>query len=342
MSLHLDGSPIDISVIMPVYNVGEFLANALDTLLAQIDPPRFEIIICDDGSTDNTHDIIHQYASAYPHLFVVVLATSNGGTSVNRNIGFAKAKGTYVTFVDGDDLVPKTALRSLFNAASHYDVDVVKGNHLVFDEQTQRACRQNVSRTQFIFGEEILRRFYKHDSFRGHTWGKLLRRDVFSRVQHEPGVRMAQDALFFAEALGHAKSMVLIPEPVYEYRLRAGSTTQNKYESNAYLWWLYSVDKSAKFARTPQQRAAYATWQIRTFCQIAREAHKLDHSKCSEVIQELSKRINTAQFTSVFTVLKTTHSARWSVHFIQLRLMLKSLTRRCALSSGDNSLSKNL
>lgn len=325
MSTASGNSSIDISIIMPVFNIGDYLEQTLNSLFNQINPPHFEIILIDDGSTDHSLSIANRFRDLYPEQIHIEPLPSNQGVSVCRNKGVALARGTYFTFVDGDDLVPPTALRHLFDTAEHYKVDIVKGNHTLFNDHFRKPSKQNVRSIRFLFGDEILRCFYLHDLFRGYTWGKLLRTSTFQHLQHEPGVRMAQDALYFAEALGHARSMALIPQNVYDYRLRATSTTHRKFESDTYRWWLYSVDKAGRFARTRAQRCAYHQWQLRTLTQVAREARSLPEAKAAEVTSEIKQRLNIEHFESLWHVFKVTRSLRWTWHFLRLQHYLKQL-----------------
>ncbi len=93
---------MQISVIVTSYNQKAYLAEALDSLLAQTNLP-FEIIVCDDGSTDGSREMIRAYAGAHPGLFVLVFQPENLGVTRNRNSGLARARGDYITTLDGDD-----------------------------------------------------------------------------------------------------------------------------------------------------------------------------------------------------------------------------------------------
>ena len=91
-----------ISVIVPVYNVSEYVDDCLDSLIRQT-LKEIEIIVVNDGSTDNSQYIIDAYAKKYPNI--KVYQKPNGGLSDTRNFGIQLATGEYITFVDGDDYV---------------------------------------------------------------------------------------------------------------------------------------------------------------------------------------------------------------------------------------------
>ena len=121
----------DVSIIIPVYNVEEFLRKCLDSLVAQkINKEKIEVLLVDDGSTDSSPAICDEFAAA--HSFFKVFHRENGGVSAARNFGIENARGKYLLFLDSDDwLTPKSvsSIVSFFNA--HYDeIDVVTYNEM--------------------------------------------------------------------------------------------------------------------------------------------------------------------------------------------------------------------
>lgn len=111
-----------VSIIVPVYNAGEYLEVCLDSLVSQ-DMDEIEIIIINDGSTDISRDICQHYAEKYPYVEMVDKA--NEGVSVARNVGLDLAKGKYITFVDADDYVEKNYCSAFYNVAEKNNCDIV-------------------------------------------------------------------------------------------------------------------------------------------------------------------------------------------------------------------------
>ena len=122
----------DISVIIPVYNVEEYLHKCLDSLVAQtVDKSKMEVILVDDGSSDNSPAICDEYAA--DHSFFKVFHRENGGVSSARNFGIENAHGKYIMFLDSDDWLTKKSVKSLVSFFDrHYDeVDLITYKELI-------------------------------------------------------------------------------------------------------------------------------------------------------------------------------------------------------------------
>ena len=117
-----------LSIIVPVYNVADYLPKCLDSLLAQDLPQNeYEIIVVNDGSTDNSADIAQQYADSYANICLVNQA--NQGLSGARNTGINHAKGDYIQFVDSDDYLEENVLGGLMKQVEDDDLDVLRFNY---------------------------------------------------------------------------------------------------------------------------------------------------------------------------------------------------------------------
>ena len=114
---------VKVSVILPVYNVSEYLRQCMDSIVGQT-LKDIEIICVDDGSTDSAPQIIDEYAKKYPNK-VKAFHKTNGGEFTTRNYGLERATGEYVTFVDTDDYVEKTWAEKLYNVAKENDADML-------------------------------------------------------------------------------------------------------------------------------------------------------------------------------------------------------------------------
>lgn len=114
-----------LSIIVPVYNVADYLAKCLDSLLAQNLPQNeYEIIVVNDGSTDNSGEIAQQYADKYANI--TLINQSNQGLSGARNTGIKHANGEYIQFVDSDDYLEENVLGGLMKQVEDDDLDVLR------------------------------------------------------------------------------------------------------------------------------------------------------------------------------------------------------------------------
>ncbi len=274
-----------VSIILPVFNVGKYIEACLESLLQQDFDRDFEVILIDDKSTDDSLVICRDYAERYPQTIYLIACETNAGVSVARNIGLEQARGDYIMFVDPDDLLPEDALRLLYEAARSHDADVVKGNLVLFNPRGEKPAPDRVTRETVVCGESVLTTLYEHRLVRGHVGGKMFRRAGLGALRLSPGVRMAQDLLYFCEMFAQAQTLVLIPRTVYLYRKHPTGSTGRKYERGSYRDWLAAVEKSGIWARTPAQQRAHIDLLVRTLAQIVREARKIEQQQVEDVLQ---------------------------------------------------------
>ena len=228
-----DSDSIRISIIVPVYNVADYLRESLQSILDQSVDFAFEAVLVDDCSSDDSASICADFCARHPAIFQLVQNPTNLGVSAARNAGLERVSGDYFTFVDPDDVLPPNALRYLGAAADEHNVDIIKGNNTIFDETREFPARYNVGKEIGITGDEVLTTLYQHNFLRGHTWGKLLKRDRLGHLRFPLGVRMAQDLYYNGEVFSTAESLRLIDKTVYRYRLRKTGSTGRKFETGA-------------------------------------------------------------------------------------------------------------
>lgn len=333
MNIKADTLPA-ISIIVPVYNVADYIVESLDSLAKQEFSGTFEVILVDDCSTDNSKQLCEDFVAAHPQLATLIAQPKNQGVAVARNTGLAAATGEYFAFFDPDDLMPNDALQHLYDTAIAHQADIVKGNAIVFNEQRSFAPDYNVDATKIYVGDAVLSTYFEHKETRGHPWGKLFRRALFTNVLFTPGVLMAEDILFCAEAFSRAKKLVLITQTVYQYRLRQTSSTGKKFETGVYLWWLYGVENSGNFVSTPNQLAHFKGLEILTLLHMVREARALDGSILAEVLTELHKRERKWQLNPYNLLFKFRVTRDALVHFAKYKYTLTKLDYRSLRHKG--------
>ena len=118
-----------LSIVVPVYNVREYLNRCVDSLLKEDPNESYEIVLVDDGSSDSSEKICDEISSE--HDYVKVIHKTNGGLSSARNVGIENAQGEYVMFVDSDDYLIKGSLKQLIDAIEEYRSDVIVGQSLI-------------------------------------------------------------------------------------------------------------------------------------------------------------------------------------------------------------------
>lgn len=201
-----------LSIIIPVYNAGEYLEKCLDSLVNQtIDD--FEIILINDGSTDDSQQIINNYVNQYPEL-IRTKTVENGGQGRARNIGIDMARGDYLGFVDSDDWVDTSMYQRLYTAAIESRAELTICDMISVYPDGREEYRAN-SR----FGEPV--------SIPTGPCDKLFRRDVVGDVRFPVGL-WYEDADFVIKIVLGCTSIARVNEGLYFYRCGQPSTMNNK------------------------------------------------------------------------------------------------------------------
>ena len=209
-----------ISVIVPVYNVETYLTECLDSLLAQTFAD-WEAILIDDGSTDASGRICDEYAEKDARFRV--LHQKNHGVSAARNAGLDAATGEFLAWVDSDDFIETHALETLHAAAVCEGADIVSFGYASVwgDEVVVRQGggeRLTFEGKSAVFGSQFSRKvvFY--------LWDKFYRRTLFDGLRFPVGA-IYEDAFLLPQVFARAEKLVVLPESLYFYRMRAGSIT---------------------------------------------------------------------------------------------------------------------
>ncbi len=203
---------IKISVIVPAYNVENYLSETLDCLVRQ-SVDEYEVIIVNDGSTDGTQGIIDSYCNKHPHFSCIF--QQNSGVSAARNTGLLAAKGKYVSFLDSDDLLSENALECFYNAMEERggDIGICRLQTFGFGGEHFNPHADTLSAMQEIstFDKRLMWAFL--------PCNKCYRRDrlVQSGVRF-PLLKYAEDGAFFMQYVFTGARIIGIPEPIMYYR----------------------------------------------------------------------------------------------------------------------------
>ena len=211
-------SKILISVIIPAYNIEKYLPACLDSVLAQ-DFSSYEIIIIDDGSTDNTPSICDEYAKKFKNS--IVIHQKNAGLSSARNTGIKHAKGEYVALIDGDDLIASNFLTRLHQAITETDSDIAICNFQEFTETTPNVTA--LSKVSVENRNEAVRKLLIQQENRDViACNKLYKKEVFKGIEFPVG-QLHEDTLTTYKLLAATKKVANIDDKLYFYRKRSGS-----------------------------------------------------------------------------------------------------------------------
>lgn len=218
-----------ISVIVPIYNVEEYLPQCIDSLLAQTHP-SLEIILVDDGSPDNSGQICDRYAAAHENIRVI--HKPNGGLSSARNAGIEVAKGAYIGFVDSDDFVAPAMFRSLLEAAEFFGSQIAAcGRYLTDEAGSVTGTAYTLPATCSYAIKDAAKEILTAGNLDVAVWDKLFQIGLFKEIRFPVG-RINEDAAIIFQLLIGADNVVHIGSPMYYYRCRSGSITKSGYKPN--------------------------------------------------------------------------------------------------------------
>ena len=211
-----------ISVIVPVYNVEEYLPRCVDSLLSQT-YEKLEIILVDDGTKDASDKICDAYAARDPR--VKVIHKENGGLSSARNAGIDIASGEYLAFVDSDDWIEPDTYAHMLGVALKYGVKLVcAGRYDVKSQTGEKKLGLCPPREEVISGMELTRRIFLWDNVDSAAWDKLYHRSLFREIRYPLG-KICEDVPTTYRIALNAGKIAMCDKPVYNYFHRPGSIT---------------------------------------------------------------------------------------------------------------------
>ncbi|MDR7073364.1 glycosyltransferase family 2 protein [Fictibacillus barbaricus] len=225
----------EISIIVPVYNIAQYLRKCLDSILAQTFK-NFELIVVNDGSTDDSGLICEEYA--LKDARVKVINKKNGGLSSARNVGIKMAAGKYLGFVDGDDWILKDMYQNLYELCIETKSDIAICTML--REIDNKIVYLN--RKEFITeldNVEAMRQLFKGDLYRFAVWNKLYNKKCFENIQFPEG-RIHEDLSTSYKVFANAKKVVFTNYSGYIYVKRESSILTSIYSNkrlDAFIGW---------------------------------------------------------------------------------------------------------
>lgn len=213
-----------ISVIVPVYNIEGYIERCLKSIQKQT-YPRFEVIIIDDGSTDNSLLLCQKFAKKYRNFRVI--SQKNQGLSTARNTGIKQATGDFLAFVDGDDEILPNFLADLMTAAETTGAEIaICGFFEVYPKNTRIVKTKSRQSMTVKTGREAVKDlliFQKNIEI--VTWNKLYKKELFHKVRFPVG-KICEDNLTTYKLLARAKKVVYLDLALYRYFRRNNSITK--------------------------------------------------------------------------------------------------------------------
>lgn len=231
-----------ISVIIPAYNVEKTIENAVKSIVDSAMDGDVEIIIVENGSTDNTLEIAIKLKKTYKSIMVY---QSQKGVSYARNLGIEKANGEWICFVDADDLLCKDAFRFYYDEIKENDADLYffsykKNNKLIIMEENEKKSMK-----------KYICMFLENPTKYLTVWAKLFRRSILQeyKIEFNTDLSMSEDSVFMLEYLAKCSAIAMSKKCVYKYRMYEDSATRT-YSGKKKVQYLQALSIAKKVIAT--------------------------------------------------------------------------------------------
>ena len=205
---------IEFSIIIPVYNAENSLDRCLRSILNQ-SFPNFEVILVDDGSTDNSNGLCRSYVDSDTRF--KLFSQQNQGPSAARNQGLDVAKGNYIVFVDSDDYIEVNFLEILKTAFGKRDADVVFIGYSEYSIKGEllRECIPSQNILEYGYFETLIK--LAEENMFGYTWIKSFNRKVIGNIRFSTNIMLFEDEIFTCQVLQKCNKVETANKPIYNY-----------------------------------------------------------------------------------------------------------------------------
>ncbi len=215
-----------LSVVVPVYNTDRYLERCLSSLINQT-LEDIEIVVVNDGSTDNSLGIIRNFCDHCENIKEITI--SNSGISTARKIGIENATSEYICFVDSDDFVAEDFCMELYNAVARNDADCGECGYYSFSDlrmKTNYIFGDNLTLCREDFSEIIIKNHIIAGSQPSFMWNKIYRKEIIASCVSDYGECALEDYLFNMQYSAGVTKYVYINKPLYYYRGTIDSITK--------------------------------------------------------------------------------------------------------------------
>lgn len=212
-----------VSIIVPVYNVRNYIEKCIDSLISQT-YSNLEIILVDDGSTDGSEKVCDVFEKK--DCRVKVIHKKNGGQSEARNMGLDIASGDYITFVDSDDYVTNNYIEFLLDLLVSNDADISIGSYTYVTSQIVKS--RATKEFKILEPHETTRRMLLDDGFDMGVWAKMFKAILFEDIRFPSG-KYFEDSLITYQLVAKSKRNIFNSESIYFYVNRNDSTVNEEF-----------------------------------------------------------------------------------------------------------------
>lgn len=218
-----------LSLIIPAFNAEKFIVETIRCITLQL-TNDVELIVVNDGSTDNTSSKVHEYFESYINSGQLKFITQpNAGVSVARNTGIAHSQGIYLGFIDADDYLMPDYIETLLSHIDNNDSDpdIIEFGYKLFKETLAETASGPARYSNTMFGlrpcKQVLNHVHAKASW--YPWSRIFKRTMFDQKAFPPGVRFCEDLMIIPALYEDASTILVLEKPLYAYRFSGASAT---------------------------------------------------------------------------------------------------------------------
>ena len=223
---------IKISIIIPIFNAEKFLNKSISSVINQT-YNNIEIILVNDGSTDNSKRICEKFLKEDKRIKLI--NCKNNGVSFARNLGLQKSTGEYIFFLDSDDWIDKKTIEIMIKNVNENNADIVKVNHF----NTYSKSREKINKFDLVLKEKFKNKdlvviepkvreyLYANTYLLNTVWGELIKKSLTKDILFDNCVTYGEDLLFNFKLLKKSRKMIYLKDAYYHYYINKNGINQN-------------------------------------------------------------------------------------------------------------------
>lgn len=222
---------MDISVIIPVYNVEKYLIRCVDSVLRQQNA-TLELILVDDGSTDTSGKICDDYAAK--HSNVMSLHIENSGPATAKNAGYDHATGNYIAFIDSDDEIKPNMFSTMLQSGYKHNADIVCCNYIQINEDGSYEHTEHTGKEYVLNQDEAIKAILIKDKIYSQCWTKIYKRATMeaNHIRNTEGLKTDEDFIYNIQAFACSETVCVVDQPLYIYSHRSTSLSKDYFNTH--------------------------------------------------------------------------------------------------------------
>ncbi len=217
----------DVSVIIPVYNTEKFLGQCIDSIIHQ-KGVSIEIVIVDDGSTDNSMTLCREYASSFENIRI--FSQENQGPSKARELGLLKSRAPYVLFMDSDDYIAENSICRIMDRVKQQDTDIYQFNFAFVDEKGVFIKQTNLQPEVVVGKLACTQHFIKDENVSQCLVNKIFKKEIFRDVGFSD-FRYSEDFYLMSMVAANSRKIVTESDLIYSYRQHPSSAVHRPFST---------------------------------------------------------------------------------------------------------------